>query len=445
MPKNNPFVFGPLGSSFSRRRLLATAGPFAAGLLIGCRDTGREEAIPSVAEVPAVQSALPEFDPVWAPLQTLLEQVASSPRIPGVSAAVVRGEELLWAGAAGTANEKDGVALSPLHIQNIGSISKTITATAVMRQVEQGTLALDADVNEYLDFSVRNPRFPDTPITVRQLLIHRSSITDGSAYDTSYACGDPAVSLSDWIQGYLSPGGAYYDVAENFLAWEPGTPEPPTPPRTYSNVAYGLLGLLVERASGEDFAAYTRSKIFEPLEMHRTGWRIDEVDASNHATTYTYVEEGMELAAGDSPENYQADPSIAAADIVAGARIPHCLYSFYNYPDGLLRTNPVELSRFLRAYLLDGALDGARILSAQSVQQMFEEQHEGQGLCWVLGTSQGGGRTISHDGGDPGIATYMVGRERDQAGTIVFFNCSDPGDGFQTVLNGVFELLEEQA
>jgi len=115
-------------------------------------------------------------------LQLLLDRAVNDTKLPGVTAALVQGERLLWSGAAGFADIDQDIKMTVDHILNIGSISKTITATAVMQQVERGKLDLDHDVNDYLPFSTRNPKFPAVPITIRHLLIHRSSITDGAAY-----------------------------------------------------------------------------------------------------------------------------------------------------------------------------------------------------------------------------------------------------------------------
>ena len=74
-----------------------------------------------------------------------------------------------------------------------------------------------------------------------------------------YQCGDPQVSLADWINGYLQPGGQFYDQQENFEVWGPGDRW------EYNNVAFGLLGYLVERISGEPFADYCQTHVFQPL------------------------------------------------------------------------------------------------------------------------------------------------------------------------------------
>ena len=409
-----------LNSILTRREFILRATLMALTPLIGCSDV--EEKPQSITD-----------------LQTLLDKAVEDPKIPGVSAALVQGERLLWSGVAGYADLHSGIKFTTDHLLNIASVSKTITATAIMQQVERGELKLDGDVNDYLGFSVRNPEFPTIPITIRHLLVHRSSITDGPAYRDTYACGDPAVALGVWVEEYLTPGGKYFNASENFLDWAPGTLDPPTSPRAYSNVAFGLLGHLVERASGKEFTAYCREEIFDVLGMKNTRWTIGDV--SQHALPHTYLEEGMKLQKGESLSDYLVAESVEESDIVKGSVIPHCLYSFYNYPDGMLRTSPAELASFLRACINGGQLDGKRILKESTVKGIFKEQYAGQGLAWVISNSPNGGRIFHHGGGDPGVSTFMAFRERDGAGLIVFFNCSNPGEHEDRIIDGIVDLL----
>jgi CubicO group peptidase (beta-lactamase class C family) len=83
-------------------------------------------------------------------------------------------------------------------------VSKLVTATAVLQLHERGKLDLDADVSRYLPFPVRHPA-SDEPITARQLLTHTAGFEDSDVYGTTYACGDPKVSLEDWLRSYLVP------------------------------------------------------------------------------------------------------------------------------------------------------------------------------------------------------------------------------------------------
>jgi len=239
----------------------------------------------------------------------------------------------------------------------------------------------------------------------------------------------------------LKPGGQYYNPQENFLNWAPGAENPPTPPRTYSNVAYGLLGHLVERVSGVEFNAYCRAELFDVLGMKNTRWKIG--DPSQHAVPYTYIDEKMVLGDDESLKDYLVAESVRESDVSEGAILPHCLYSFYNYPDGLLRTNPIELASFLRAYIGGGQLEGKRILKEGSVKEMLTEQYDGQGLCWAISTSSSGDRTFHHGGGDPGISTIMGFNEKDGVGAIVLFNCSNPGEHKDNILEGMNSLMNK--
>jgi CubicO group peptidase (beta-lactamase class C family) len=368
----------------------------------------------------------------------ILEKMKAD-HIPGLTAGIVKKDKLVWSGAFGWADVENKKPMTEETIQNIGSISKTITATAVMQLWEKGKFKLDDDVNGYLPFPVRNPRFPDDPITFRQLLTHKSSIKDGTAYEQSYACGDPAVSLRDWIKGYFVPGGKYYSEEGNFHTWKPGTIEIPPGPRAYTNVGFGLLGYLVEVISGQGFAEYCRKNIFTPLGMKSTGWYLTDVNVSHHAIPYTLVSEHFRMPEGMTFESFLPRYGKETAAPKMGELFPHCLYSFFNYPDGTIRTSVRDLSRFLRAYINDGVFENKRILKKETVRQMLSKEHFGRGLCWFDMILKGGEAAWGHGGGDPGISTQMLFRAKDGVGVIMFFNSDSPGKAYGEILDRLFE------
>ena len=99
-------------------------------------------------------------------------------KVPGLAGAVVKKDKVLWTGAYGWANREQKIPVSNDTLFQIASVSKPVTACAVMQLVEQGKLSLDADVNEVLPFPVRNPKHPKVPITLKHLLTHTSGISD---------------------------------------------------------------------------------------------------------------------------------------------------------------------------------------------------------------------------------------------------------------------------
>ena len=102
-------------------------------------------------------------------LDEFIENQRERYHIPGIAAYVVKNTEIIWAESYNWADFENNVPMSTSGIINIGSISKTFTATAIMQLWGEGTIHLAADVNEYLAFNIRNPFFPDSPITIQQL------------------------------------------------------------------------------------------------------------------------------------------------------------------------------------------------------------------------------------------------------------------------------------
>ena len=357
-----------------------------------------------------------------AELDRFIEAEMQAQKIPGLAACIVKSGKIAWSKGYGWADIKRRMAMDPERtIQNIGSISKTVTATAVMQLWEKGKFDLDDDINLYLPLPVRNPSHPDRLISFRSLLTHRSSIADSPAYGSSYARGDPGIDLATWIKGYFTIGGRYYVKEKNFHPWKPGEKY------QYSNVGFGLLGFLVERLSGESFDAFTKGRIFDPLGMKESGWMLSGIPRESHAVPYVPVIQGQ---VNEDIEAYKK-LGILGGDVEGDASKvgyqPLCLYSFPNYPDGAFRTSVNQLARFLTAYINQGVLGEVRILEADTVRLMLTPQHATpayQGLCWVRLPREGHPHWF-HNGSDPGIRTNMSFRPSDGVGAIVFINRSD--------------------
>src|SRR5262249_9304440 len=296
--------------------------------------------------------------------------------VPGVAAVIIKNGRVVCASAAGMANIEQKLPATTDTLFMIASVSKTITATALMQLYEQGKFKLDDDINQYLPFKVRIPEAPNAPITFRQLLTHSSSIGDNVTYvncpgSCSYGSSlspfvtkgaDSPISLADLMKGYLTPGGAYYDPIENFDANPPGTKS------EYSNMGIVLAGYLVEVISGVPFDQYCRDNIFTPLGMTKTSWRLAGIDQSVLAMPYDKDDSGF---------------------------TPYGQYGEPDYPDGMLRTSVNELARFLIAYMQGGRFEGRQILKPATVQEMLRSQTSldpSQGFAWYRRARSAGGR-----------------------------------------------------
>lgn len=345
-----------------------------------------------------------------ASIDSFIRQQAEKYHVPGIVACVVKGEEIVWSNAYGYANIERAEPMRTNSIINIASVSKTITATAIMQLWEKEKLALDVNVEQYLDFPVRNPHHPEREITIRQLLTHTSSIADGPAVKIGFSCGDPEVSLKDWIEGYLTPTGDYFSATDNFHAAAPDSF------REYSNVGFGLLGLIVEAVAGEPFHAYVRKHLFEPLQMTASGYFLQNIDTAHLATPYLYL--------GPLQQHLQQ-----TEDQVLPYYNPYCQYSFWNYPDGLVRTTVEDLAKFAAAMMHDGVYQGKRILRPETIETMLTPQlpasineDQDQGLCWFQSPSLF--PTWYHGGSDPGVSTRLYVNKEDDLSVIVLQNAN---------------------
>jgi CubicO group peptidase (beta-lactamase class C family) len=134
-----------------------------------------------------------------------------------------------------------------------GSISKLFTWTAVMQQVEQGKLNLDADVNQYLDFKI--PPYRGKPVTLRQIMTHTAGFEE---------------QVKDLITTSAKDAVAYDALLKR---WVPERVYAPGSTPAYSNYATSLAGYIVQRVSGENFYDYVDRHIFAPLQMSRSTFR----------------------------------------------------------------------------------------------------------------------------------------------------------------------------
>ncbi|MBR5108965.1 MAG: beta-lactamase family protein [Clostridia bacterium] len=156
-------------------------------------------------------------------------------------------------GITGTAafgvSHQPGTAVTEKTVFRAASVSKFVTALGAMKLKEQGRLDFDRDVNEYLPFSLRHPKAPDTPITLRMLLSHTAGIHDGVDYNTGIVKNVPMSELlrGDSFTGHL-PGEK----------WE------------YSNFGAGIAGAVMEAAADRDFETLMQETVFHPLGVTAT-------------------------------------------------------------------------------------------------------------------------------------------------------------------------------
>lgn len=312
-------------------------------------------------------------------------------QVPGLQAAVIRDGEIQLH-AWGWADTKTDRLVGDDTLFTIASVSKLITTVAVMVLVEEGAIDLDAPVDVGIALQY--------PATMRHLLTHTSGIHDTwSIMEAHYTRDDPTLALRDYMQGYLEPEGAYY-AAKNWKTFERFE---------YSNIGIALAAVVVEHASGQDFAAFCRERIFVPLGMTETSWYTSRIDLERLAVP-TQWKRGWDV------EGH---------------------WSYPDYPNGTLRTNAEQLARFMIA-TTDRE---AGFLEPETVDEMLRIQTLGDGsqalgyFWWRLD----GEDVVGHDGGEPGIATEALMRPEHDDGVVVFTNGDFSVEGFRRVERALLE------
>ncbi|WP_315814822.1 serine hydrolase domain-containing protein [Paraflavitalea speifideaquila] len=216
-------------------------------------------------------------------------------KVVGLSVAVVKNNQLIYTHSFGYKDLETNTPLTDSSLFRIASISKSFTATSLLQLVKAGKLSLHDDVSDLVGFQVRNPRYPDTRITLRMILSHRSSINDSQGYFTLDAI-NPGKN-PNWAKCYnqYAPDSGYM----------------------YCNLNFNLAGAILEKYSGERFDQYVKHHILDPLGLYG-GYCVDSLDRSRFATIYEYKADSDKFI--PSPGAYA--PAAKRSPTIPGDTVP---------------------------------------------------------------------------------------------------------------------------
>ena len=298
--------------------------------------------------------------------------------IGGLALALVDGPETVYAAGFGQAQRQS--------VFRCGSLSKLFNAVAVVQLVEQGKLDLDAPVDRYAPGLLPvNPFAQSAPVTLRQLLTHRS----GMSRET--------------------PVGGYFDHSQPGLARTLSSLaqtvllNPPNTKTRYSNVGPSLAGHLVERAAGLGFEEYQRERILAPLGMDHSSWRLEAVPPHQLVPAFMRVADGRG----------------------GFARRQAPVFNLGAVPAGNLFTTAEDLARFLSMLAAGGQGPGGRILKAESLARMFAPQPPGAPGAYGLGFVRADFRelqAVGHNGAVYGHSASLLFLPEAKVGVVVLAN-----------------------
>jgi CubicO group peptidase (beta-lactamase class C family) len=296
-------------------------------------------------------------------IEQAISSAMSRQNIPGLSVAVVVDQKLRWSNGYGMADLENFVPAKAATVYRLGSISKPITAMAVMQLVERGKLNLDAPIQTYC------PAFPQKqwPITTRLLLGHLAGVRHYK---------NDAEFLSTKHYNTIVEGLEMFK--DDPLLSEPGTKY------SYTTHGYSILGCAIEGASGVKYADYVRENVFKPAGMDRM--RVDDVFTiiPNRAQGY------FKTQSGELRNSTLADTS-------------------YKIPGGGFCSTVEDLAKFAIA------VQSGMLVKQETLVQMWTRQktRDGKdttyGLGWGL-SERNGMKEVSHGGAQQRVTTnlYMI-------------------------------------
>ncbi len=268
---------------------------------------------------------------------------------------LARNGQILFCRGYGMANLEHDIPCTATTKFRLGSITKQFTAMAILILQERGKISVNDKIKKYLSDA---PKAWDD-ITIRHLLSHTSGIPNYTSFPDFLKTLRIQIALDDLIAKFK----------DKPLEFKPGEKF------KYSNSGYIVLGKIIQVASGRNYATFMKEAIFDPLEMHDTGYDSAALILKNRASGYTRL---LGLAPANS----------AYIDM----SIPHAAGALYSTVLDLLKW--------------DRALDSEKLVPSKSIEAMFISVKDGYGFGWSIDAKFDQPRHV-HGGGIPGFVTVI--------------------------------------
>ena len=365
-----------------------------------------------------------------AALEAKIRSMMDENMTAGMSVVVVKGDKVVYQQAFGYRDKDTREPLDVNDIFRIASISKSFSGMSVMQLVEAGKMSLDDDVNGILGMDIRNPRYPDIPVTIKMLLSHTSGMSDGGGYhDLSYV--DKTKTDINLIR------------EKAWLTYPPGKGY------RYCNRALNIIGLVIEKVSGERFDEYVLNHILKPIGADNSGFNLDKLDKATITKLYQYSAKRNRLVPGGGYKRVN-EKKVADGTYEIGKD------GFFWSPTGGMKMSAPNLAKWMMTLKNGGvAPNGNRIISEKGSKTM---------LTPVIDTSDPGvqyclttrvetrfvkdKKLVGHTGSAYGLYSCMYFCPDEDWGIVCICSSAKPDKvngmhGIRKCLHGVFNLLHD--
>ena len=335
--------------------------------------------------------------------------------IPSITVSIADREGELWSGAYGQSNLWARTPASTNTVYLIGSTFKAQSTVALLQQMEQGRFALDDPVSDHLDDLVIRGEDIERPVTFRHLLTHTSGMPVDFGPHAVWGTTAP-LSLDDYLGDSLR------------------VETPPLEGVVYSNMAYSLVGHLVEKFSGVPYRQYIREHVWEPLGMTSTVFEPPPATAERLAVPYV-------------------------PDSETGRNVPTTRVKANVWPAGIVYGTVHDQANWVRFNLGDGSWGDGRLLEAATLDEMHTLQYEefagepmgggwgyedpGYGLTWWV-SARGDERFFAHSGSVSGYTAFASGNRTRGFGVAFLTNGNRAHPHLVRLTRLVLDLMAEE-
>lgn len=325
-----------------------------------------------------------------------ISKILNETGIPSISIALVSNDKILFQEAYGYANYKKKVLATSSSIYNTGSNFKFVTAIAIMKLAEEGKLDIDDPINLYLDDDkIEDLSGDGTPVTFRHLLSHHSGLRGTIEIVPLWDRAIPSnlSTIASKVVAVEEPGKKF----------------------EYCNHCYALLGLAIEKISGQSFQEYIVTNILEPL--------------------------GIKNDSPLTPSPGMVEELVLPYTLVNNKPIPESQIRINNFPAGDMYMTVPDMAKFLLVQLNNGKINGKPLLTPSSISEMLKSQY---GSYYGLGTgilTQKEGKVYTHTGGLTGFSSYYKVWPEPRVGIYLAANCGESHEVLDAISSLSYQLL----
>lgn len=343
-----------------------------------------------------------------AQLDKVIEKIQEQYDIPGMAIQAVKAGEKIYETYLGYQDQASKVAVSTETIFGVASLTKSVTALAILQLEEDGKLTVEDEVTTWLPSLTAVQEHT----TIHHLLTHTAGYPGLMSFHAArypsiradehgrYLFGQvpegtkDVVTVADMIQDMNQTEFTFIAQAGEIF--------------NYSNESYGLLQAIIERVSGKSFEEFVQERIFEPLQMSSAVFRIDDISKKENCTEiYAYTkEEGRTV--------FHSPTWWASGEIFA---------------PGALKANIADMMKYVTMLCNQGSFGGKQIVSQERIEKMFRSYiATPHGIQYGYGMLMGemsGKKLVGHGGGIKGISSFILIDQEEELGITVLTNIAD--------------------